>query len=112
MNMDFSRLLIITTVPESHLDAVLEAIAAAGAGIVGHYTHCSFSSAGTGRFKPDEAANPHIGEKSEINTVDEIRIETFCDRSQARAVTAAIRAAHPYEEPVIYLLPLLHENDL
>lgn len=110
--MDFSRVLIITTVPVSHLDAVLEAIAGAGAGIVGHYTHCSFSSAGTGRFKPDEAANPHIGEKSAINAVEEIRVETFCDRVQARPVAAAIRAAHPYEEPVIYLLPLLNEDDL
>jgi hypothetical protein len=110
--VDFSRLLIITTVPASHLDAVLEAIAGAGAGIVGHYTHCSFSSTGTGRFKPDEQANPHIGEKSEINTVEEIRVETFCDRVQARGVMAAIRAAHPYEEPVVYLLPLLNENEV
>jgi hypothetical protein len=44
--------------------------------------------------------------------VEEVRIETFCDRDRAKAVVAAIRAAHPYEEPVIYLLPLLDEADL
>jgi hypothetical protein len=110
--VDTTRLLIITTVPASHLDALLDALARAGAGIVGHYTHCSFSSAGTGRFKPSAAANPHIGEKSEINTVDEIRVETFCNRAQGRAVLEAIRAAHPYETPVVYVLPLLDEASL
>jgi hypothetical protein len=109
---DFSRIYVVTTVPGDHLEAVLDAISAAGGGIVGHYTHCAFTNQGTGRFKPDLQANPHLGEKDELNAVDEWRIETFCDRAVAKAVVAAIRAAHPYEEPVIYLLPLLDEGDL
>lgn len=107
-----ARLYIVTTVPESHLEAVLDAISAAGGGIVGHYTHCAFTNAGVGRFKPDDAANPHTGEKGAINAEDEWRIETFCKREQGKAVAQAIRTAHPYEEPVIYMLPLLDENDL
>lgn len=109
---NYTRVYLVTTVPESHLDAVLKAIAEAGAGIVGHYTHCSFSVEGIGRFLPDENANPHVGQTAQINQEPEIRIETFCDREQAKTVIAALRAAHPYEEPVIYALPLLDLDDL
>jgi hypothetical protein len=104
------RIYIVVTVPESHLDAVLDAIASAGGGEVGEYTHCAFMNVGKGRFKPSGAATPHIGEVGAINAVEEWRIETFCERSRAKAVVRAIRAAHPYEEPVIYLLPLLDES--
>lgn len=110
--MDYRRILLVTTVPPENLDAVLEALAEAGAGVVGHYTHCSFSHAGTGRFKPDAAANPAVGANEQINAVAELRIETFLPRERAKAVVTALRAAHPYEEPVIYLLPLIEEADL
>lgn len=105
--MDYERVYIATTVPETHLHTVLEAIASTGAGVVGHYTHCSFSVAGIGRFKPDDAANPAVGARLIINEEPEIRVETFCERDDLHRVVAALRAAHPYEEPVIYALPLL-----
>jgi len=99
-------------VPPEHADAVLDAIAQDGGGSIGEYTHCSFTSTGTGHFKPSDAANPAVGEKGEINAVAEVRIETFCNRAIARAVVAAIREAHPYEVPMIYLVPLLSLDDL
>lgn len=104
--------MIIFGVPPDHLEAVLEAMAAAGAGVIGEYTHCSYTSEGFGRFKPSAAANPAYGQREAINKEPEVRVETFCDKAQAKAVVAAIRQAHPYEEPVIYLLPLLEETDL
>jgi hypothetical protein len=107
-----SQIYIVTTVPESHLEAVLDAISGAGGGIIGHYTHCAFTNAGVGRFKPGDAADPFSGTKGAISAEDEWRIETFCDRAVGKAVVDAIRRAHPYEEPVIYLLPLLDEDDL
>lgn len=109
---DHARVLIITTTPIEGLHAVLEAIAGAGGGVVGEYTHCSFTTTGIGRFKPSEAANPTLGERNQVNEVTEYRIETFCERAQAKGIVQAIRTAHPYEEPVIYLLPLLDEDDL
>lgn len=109
--METKQVLLIVTVPESHLYDVLNAVGEAGAGQIGNYTHCAFFSPGTGRFKPNEAANPALGEKAQINEVEEYRIETFCSRDNVSAVIAAIRKAHPYEEPVIYLLPLMNEND-
>ncbi|MGB1286259.1 MAG: hypothetical protein ACPG7F_06995 [Aggregatilineales bacterium] len=106
------KVMIIVGTPESHVEPILEAIAAAGGGTIGEYTHCSFMNPGTGSFMPGDSANPHTGGKSKLNRVPEIRIETFCERSKAKQVVAAIRAAHPYEEAVIYIVPLLDENTL
>lgn len=106
------RVLIITTAPEENVNDVLDAISEAGGGIIGSYTHCAFTTTGLGRFKPDASANPHVGAVGAINQEPEVRIETFCPRARARAVVAAIRGAHPYEEPVIYIVPLIEEADL
>ena len=110
--MSGERIMIVVGTPPESVERVLEAISGAGGGVIGNYTHCAYISAGQGRFKPDAAANPHIGAKESINSVDEVRIETFCERRVAKAVVEAIRRAHPYEEPVIYLIPLLAEDEL
>ena len=57
-------------------------------------------------------ASSAVGQNEQINQVDEVRIETFFPRERAKAVVTALRAAHPYEDPVIYLLPLIEEADL
>jgi hypothetical protein len=108
--METQQILLIVTVPVSHLHDLLNAMGEAGAGQIGNYTHCAFFSPGTGRFKPNEAANPMLGEKSQIKEVDEYRIETFCSREKLNVVIAAIRTSHPYEEPVIYIVPLSDER--
>ncbi len=104
--------MIIVGTPAEAVDRVLDAIAEAGGGVIGNYSHCAFVSAGQGRFKPGEAANPHVGGIGQVNSVDEMQIQTFCSRAVAKAVVKAIRTAHPYEEAVIYLLPVLSEDDL
>lgn len=106
------RVQIVVSVPAMHLHAVLEAMANAGAGVVGNYTHVSYRSVGTGRFKPNDEANPAVGANDQVNEVEEYRIETVCMRENVKAVCKAIRAAHPYEEPLLYLFPLLDEDDL
>lgn len=109
--MDFDNVFLITTVPVANAEAVLQALGDAGAGEIGLYTHCAFTNPGTGRFQPDAASNPAVGDRGVINLVDEVRIEMICRRDRVKAVLAALRAAHPYEEPGIYLLPMLSEAD-
>ncbi len=106
------ELQIVYGVPESGLHACLEAMATAGAGVVGEYTHCSYTSHGLGHFRPSDAANPATGERGQINDEPEVRVETFCTRAVAKAVVEAIRDAHPYEEVVIYVIPLLDIDEL
>jgi len=97
---------IVVFVPESHTDVVRKAIGDAGAGKIGDYTHCSFSSKGIGRFKPEEGANPAIGKVGNLESVEEERIEVVADKQVVSNVLAAIRRVHPYEEVAIDVYPL------
>lgn len=110
--MDFKRVRITTTVPFENADDLREALGKAGAGAVGEYSFCSFSIRGKGRFKPSVNANPHIGKPNKLETVEEEQIEVICDRTNAKQVIEALRKAHPYEEPVVDIVPLLSEDEL
>ena len=103
---------IIVHVPLDSADKVREAIGDTGAGTVGEYTHCSFSSVGTGRFVPSADANPHIGKTGQLEEVEEVSIEVVCERDTAKIALEAIRKAHPYEEVGFEIIPLLDESDL
>lgn len=85
-------------VPVSNADDLRAAMHAAGAGQIGDYKDCSFSSRGIGRFTPTGAANPTIGAIGKPEQVEEERIEIIVPRDLARKVIDAMIAAHPYEE--------------
>lgn len=97
---------IVVYVPESHADTLRDAMASAGAGTIGNYSHCTFSVKGVGRFKPGVGASPTIGEVDILEEVSEERIETVCTADTLQEVLRAIRDVHPYEEPAtdVYLL--------
>lgn len=92
---------IVVGVPETHTEKVLAALGEAGAGRVGNYSHCSSVMKSTGHFKPLPSAHPAIGSVGKMENVIEDRVETWCNRKDLGKVIAAIRKAHPYEEPVI-----------
>lgn len=89
---------LVVYVPLTHADAVRSAIGEAGAGVIGNYTHCSFSVRGVGRFKPEEGATPFIGEVGKLENVEEERIEVTVSEEALERVIAAMKSAHPYEE--------------
>ncbi|MEC8909043.1 MAG: YqfO family protein [Pseudomonadota bacterium] len=86
-------------VPEDHLEPVKEAVFASGAGRIGNYEHCCFQSIGEGQFRPLEGAQPHIGKVGDIEKVVEYRVELVCTDDLIKAAVAAMKLAHPYEEP-------------
>ena len=90
---------LVTFVPESHLAPVREAVCEAGAGVIGDYTHCSFSSPGLGTFLPGDAANPFSGEKGQVNEEPERRFEVLVPKARLVGVLDALMTAHPYDEP-------------
>lgn len=97
---------LVTFVPQGDTAAVLQALAAAGAGVIGEYDHCSFSVAGTGTFRPSSMANPAVGQRGRLNEVTEDRLEIRVPRSRLGAAMAALLTAHPYEEVAYDLYPL------
>lgn len=104
--MESKNVKIVVYVPESHADRIREVIGNAGAGKIGNYTNCTFSSKGIGRFKPEQGANPAIGTVGEQEAVQEERIEFNCPRSILKEVVNKIKDAHPYEEVALDIYPL------
>lgn len=96
--MNSKNVKIVVFVPETHADSVREVMSNAGAGKIGNYSFCSFSTKGVGRFKPGAGTNPHIGEIGKVEEVGEERIEMVCPREILAEVIASIKAVHPYEE--------------
>ena len=96
--MPSTNVKIVVFVPETHTNIVREAMGQAGAGKIGNYSYCSFSSRGVGRFKPNDGANPFIGEVGKLEEVIEERIEVICSRAELSKVINAMKKAHPYEE--------------
>ena len=90
---------LVVFVPEDAADRVRAAMAEAGAGRIGDYDCCTWSTSGEGRFRPLEGASPAIGEVGRPEVVGEVRIESVVPRRLRGEVVAAVRAAHPYEEP-------------
>jgi dinuclear metal center YbgI/SA1388 family protein len=97
---------IVVFVPTAYTDRVVDALAAAGAGALGDYARCVWTSIGTGSFRPGEGAQPAIGSIGQVETVEESRVEMVLPRRRRAAVVGALRAAHPYEEPAFDLLEL------
>jgi dinuclear metal center YbgI/SA1388 family protein len=100
------RLKLVFFVPEESADAVIDAVAAAGAGVIGAYSRCAFMSSGTGTFLGGEDSNPTVGERGRIEAVPELRVEMVVPVERQGAVMRALEKAHPYEEPAYDLFPL------
>jgi hypothetical protein len=98
---------LVVFVPAEALDAVRDAVFDAGAGHIGDYERCSWYTEGTGTFFAGEGADPSVGEKGHEERVPELRLETVFPEERQDDVVAALRAAHPYEEPAFDVYPLL-----
>jgi hypothetical protein len=94
-------------VPATALDDVRDAVFAAGAGRIGEYERCSWYTEGTGTFLGGAATDPTIGERGREERVPELRVETVFPEERQEEVVAALRRAHPYEEPAFDVYPLL-----
>ena len=97
---------LVVFVPPAEVDRLRRALAAAGAGVIGHYTECSFELAGRGTFRGDETTHPTVGRKLVLEHADEVRVEMVLPRARLAAVTRALHAHHSYEEPAFDAYPL------
>jgi hypothetical protein len=97
---------LVWFVPREALEATRDAVFAAGAGRIGAYERCSWYAAGTGTFLAGEGTSPSLGEAGREERVAELRVETVVPDDRLEAVVAALRQAHPYEEPAfdVYVL--------
>ncbi|MCA2262732.1 Nif3-like dinuclear metal center hexameric protein [Mycobacterium marseillense] len=94
-------------VPQENAEAVRAAVFEAGAGHIGDYSHCSWSVTGIGQFLPHEGASPAVGSVGNVERVTEDRFEVVAPARARAAVLAALRAAHPYEEPAFDIFAMV-----
>ena len=97
---------IVVYVPSSHTQKVKDAIFEAGAGFIGNYDMCSYSSKGEGSYRPLENSKPFIGEIGSLHKEPETKLETICPTNKLNTVIKALINAHPYEEPAYDIFTL------
>jgi len=112
MMLDIKSVKITVTSPLDNSDEIRKALGDAGAGIIGNYSYCSISEKCVGAFKGNDKSNPYIGEKNKLEFVEEEKIEVLCDIEKVDEVLKKLREVHPYEEPLIYIVPIVSESDL
>jgi len=101
-----SYLLIVFSVPATHVDSMLDAIVQAGGGKFGNYTHAASLIKVTGCFMPQNGSQPFIGIHYELEHVEEVEIKTVCTAETLEAVVEEIKRVHPYEETLIEIHPV------
>ncbi len=104
---DSDTVKLVFFVPEEYRHKVMKALFAGGAGSVGKYGCCSFSTPGRGTYMPEEGAQPFKGSAGALSCVDEVRVETLVMRSKVDAVLESVREVHPYETMEYNIYPML-----
>ena len=97
---------LVTFVPVEAVDPILDALADAGAGVIGDYRRCAFVGEGTGTFLAGPGTSPTVGEPGRVERVPEVRLEMVLPRRRRTAVVRALLDCHPYEEPAFDLFEL------
>ena len=100
---------LVVFVPVEGTQRLLDALADAGAGAIGDYDRCAWSTTGTGTFRPLEGADPAIGEVGRVEVLQEDRLEVVLPRRRRASVLRALLTTHPYEEPAYDLLELVDQ---
>lgn len=102
---------VVTFVPDEAVDTVRDAMADAGAGVIGDYTDCSFQTPGTGTFTPLHGAQPYTGDVGELKEVAEFRLEMIAPEDVLHGAISAMIEAHPYEEVAYDVYPLWNKGE-
>jgi dinuclear metal center YbgI/SA1388 family protein len=102
---------LYTYAPKANAEDVMQALFAVGAGIIGNYSECSFSTSGQGTFRPSAGANPKIGQAGGgREQVEEVKIEVIYPKHLKNKVMQALHALTYYEEKAYEVLDLANTN--
>lgn len=99
-----------TYIPKSDASNVQQALFKAGAGAIGNYYDCSFTSSGTGSFTGNEESNPVIGKRNTFTEIEETKLEVTFEKYLQGAILQALFTSHPYEEVAYEINKLENEH--
>ncbi len=97
-------------IPEANVDTLLAELAKVGVGVIGNYDHCASILIVQGTWRPMPGASPYQGEVGQISRATDAKVEVNCWEENVREAIKAIRRVHPYEEPVINIIPLANHQ--
>lgn len=104
--MEFQYFKLEIFIPETHFRQLQKALQEADAGHIGNYDSCLSYSRVTGTWRPLKGTNPYIGVQDEISEEPELKVEVTCRSENLQKTMHAVKQVHPYEEPVINVIPL------
>ena len=107
MNMELKYLKLEIFIPETHLAQLQAALQKVDAGHIGNYDSCMSISRVIGTWRPLDGSDPYIGSTGEVSKEEELKVEVRIAAEQMKETMEAVKAVHPYEEPVIYVIPLI-----
>ena len=99
-------------IPTANAQALREALAKAGAGRIGDYDACSYTTTGEGRFRALAGANPFVGSVGELHVEEEVKVEVVFPESIKGRVLKAMLTSHPYEEPAYDVIRLERQTNV
>lgn len=102
---------LVVFVPESHSEKVSQALFRSGAGNIGNYKNCIFSSTGEGSFLPKSGSNPYMGKKGKLEKVKEEKLEVIFPDYLLSNIIQSMNSAHPYEEVAYDIFKLLNNSN-
>jgi len=102
---------LVTYVPTTDKEEVLSALFNKGAGKIGDYSECSYSSNGEGSYWANEKANPYKGDSSKRHVEKEVKIEVVYTKDIENNLVGALLSVHPYEEVAYDLISLTNISD-
>jgi hypothetical protein len=103
---NFTYIKLEIFVPQEYALKVRDELAKIGVGVIGNYDHCVALTTVRGFFRPLQGADPFEGEVEKISEVAEYKLEVNCKRELVEEAIKVIRRVHPYEEPLINVIPL------
>ncbi len=106
--MESEMIKVETYIPESHVDKLRDKLNQIEALTIDDiYDNCITTSKVTSYWRPLEGANPFLGEIGVISMEEEVKVEFCCNRDKMEQVVKIIKEVHPYEKPVIIIIPLV-----
>ena len=104
--MNFEHFKLEIFIPETHLEILQKVLMEVDAGHIGNYDCCLSYSKVIGCWRPLDGTTPYIGSVGEISAEPELKVEVCCKAKRLQETKSAIKKVHPYEEPVINVIPL------
>jgi len=101
---------LTTYAPVENTESLRNSLFKAGAGNIGNYSSCSFTSEGIGSFLGEEESNQVKGKKGTLHFEKEVQINVTFQKHKEASVLKALFTSHPYEEIAYEVITLENTN--